>query len=791
VSQLQPIESTLHNLTSPKRSFTFWGLVLVLFAAALLLWAKHGVLLADPNAYFLSDSPDCVKNYMTTVWHVERDTTAAHYGGMSYPFGEHVLFTDNQPILSTAMQWWSRYVSDLRGKAVGILNVTQVLSLLLGCGVFYLLLRKMHLPVWYSGLGALGVIALSPQYGRFDVHFGLSHTWIFPLFLLLLCRYEERSSRRYQSLLIGILIWTAAQLHFYYFGLAAIFLGFYTAFQLLRDPSFRNFWTRTSHLVVMIVLPFVLLNIWIRWTDYAGDRPASPYGFTTYLGQWEGVFLPYKYFPLYQWIDKNIVPIREVNGETTAYVGLAAFVFTVWALFRRFRIFEKSWDESAYHRVHKRYLYGILTAAVLTLLFACGFPFAIEGLNWIVEYLGPVRQFRGLGRFTWAFYYVINLLLLYVCWNRSTRFVGFSDGKYKGFRWAIALAPLAMLLYEAQYFQRHKKVSPIHNMARKEILATAPDHWLNKVDFSSFQALLKLPYYHAGSENIWLDFDSGDFSRTQATAVIAGKPDMGVNMSRTALSHTLTSVQFVYEPGEIPAMLDELPDERPIALLVHPERWETVQKRYRHLLEKSKPVYEHPQMKIFSLAPDSLRAYIKANTQRVADELRDSLVVRRGQWLVTDGTQPFYYQSFDSIDGSREIFQGKGALHGTMRDTAWLFRGTLPKGRYTLSLWVYVRQDMGMTHEVKIVENYRADNREVHFQHEGLRFYLRTIINGWALFEVPMEVYDADSKLGVFLLKEHVNQPFWADEVLIKPEKTTLYRSEPGWMVRNNFWYRK
>jgi hypothetical protein len=308
-------------------------------------------------------------------------------------------------------------------------------------------------------------------------------------------------------------------------------------------------------LVVMVVLPFVLLNIWIRWTDYAADRPASPYGFTTYLGQWEGVFLPYTNFPLYQWIHNNIIPIRSVNGETTAYAGLAAFVFTGWALVRRFRIFETSWDEVAYHRVHKRYLYGIFTAALLTLLFACGFPFAIKGMEWMVNYFGPVRQFRGLGRFTWAFYYVINLLLLYVCWNRSTRFAGFSGGKYKNFRWVIALAPLVVLLYEAQYFQRHKTPNLIHNMARKEVWATEPNHWLNKVDFSGFQALLSLPYYHAGSENIWLDFDSGDFSRTQATAVISGKPDMGVNMSRTSLSHTLTSVQLVYEPCEIPAML--------------------------------------------------------------------------------------------------------------------------------------------------------------------------------------------------------------------------------------------
>jgi len=215
---VEKIEHTLHNLASPTRGHTFWGLLAVLAVAALLIWASHGEWLRAPNDVMFSKSSDGLKNYMTSAWHVQQDSGYVHYSGMDYPFGDHVLFTDNQPILCAGIKWWSKNVSDVRGDVVGIIHLTLVLSIIFGAGVIYLLLRKLHLPVWYAGLSAMGIAFLSPQYNRFDGHFGLSHIWVLPMLLLLLCRYEERQSRRYQSLLIGILIWFSAQLHFYYLG---------------------------------------------------------------------------------------------------------------------------------------------------------------------------------------------------------------------------------------------------------------------------------------------------------------------------------------------------------------------------------------------------------------------------------------------------------------------------------------------------------------------------------------------------------------------------------------------
>ncbi|MBK8555526.1 MAG: hypothetical protein IPL65_07035 [Lewinellaceae bacterium] len=152
--------------------------------------------------------------------------------------------------------------------------------------------------------------------------------------------------------------------------------------------------------------------------------------------------------------------------------------------------------------------------------------------------------------------------------------------------------------------------------------------------------------------------------------------------------------------------------------------------------------------------------------------------------------ETFTSTAYDSLPASR-IFQGKGAFQGNMADTCWVFRQHLPAGYYYISCWMYANQDLGMCQEMKIVENRRTDGTEIHFQHEGVRFYLRSIVNGWGLYDIPFQVYDGDAQVSIFLQKPNADQVFYLDELLIKPADFPMYARRPGWIIRNNFWYRE
>lgn len=782
----------MHDLTSPRRRAVWGGLLITVLLTALLLWLKHGQWLAHPNDVMLTISPDGFKNYMASAWHVRYDSTLVHYGGMNYPFGDHVLFTDNQPIISSGLQWWNRHISSVSDYTIGILNIIQVLSLILGAGVIYLLLRKLHLPVWYAVAGALVLTFLAPQYNRFSTHFGLSHTFVIPLILYWLCRYEERKSRRYPSLHIAFIVWFSAQLHFYYLGMSALFLSLYIGWQVLRDFSRTNILKRLSHWIVMVVAPFVLLNIWLHWSDYAADRTSSPYGFIYYRGYWEGVFLPYESMPLYQWIDSHITPIREIDGEAKAYTGAIALFYTLWLLFSGFKMFGKTWTEAAYHRTHKEYLKGIFFAAFALLLFACGFPFAIPGMEWIVDYMGPLRQFRGLGRFTWAYFYVINILILYGAWNWGQRFDGWGAGrKFPQFKYVIIGLPIVFLAWEAFIFQKNTPVDPHPNSTHAGALQAGKHHWIGKVNLSGYQAILPLPYYHIGSENIWKEFDADLYRIVSEIAHQTGLPDMGVNMSRTPVSDMIASMQLVLEPGEDPAMFSELPDNRPLLLVSTASLWASTVKNFPHLLSKATMLYEDGEIKMLRLRPEDYQAYIREYSAAIVRETQapDLVQVSSGSpWRADRAENSVFYQSFDEHADTRFQFQGKGAITGSMADTTLLWSGRLPSGRYVWSLWIKTDQDNGANHDLHIVQT-GPNGQIVQRQHEGLRFYLKSIVNGWGLFELPFDAPDgADTR--IFLYKKGMKSPFYADELLIRPADLTVYRGSTDWAVRNNYWYR-
>jgi len=49
---------------------------------------------------FLVNGGDGMKNYFTYLNHVKNDTTFMTFEGMNYPFGENIIFTDNQPLVA-------------------------------------------------------------------------------------------------------------------------------------------------------------------------------------------------------------------------------------------------------------------------------------------------------------------------------------------------------------------------------------------------------------------------------------------------------------------------------------------------------------------------------------------------------------------------------------------------------------------------------------------------------------------------------------------------------------------
>jgi len=68
---------------------------------------------------------------------------------------------------------------------------------------------------------------------------------------------------------------------------------------------------------------------------------------------------------------------------------------------------------------------------------------------------------------------------------------------------------------------------------------------------------------------------------------------------------------------------------------------------------------------------------------------------------------------------------------------------------------------------------------------------LRSIVQGWGLIDQSFEVEGDNSTVRIFIEPRSVKGNFYMDEVLIKSDDYYLYRDEPKWVVRNNYWYKR
>lgn len=104
------------------------GLYAAIFIVALFLLVFFWPVLRSPNSIPLGGSPDALKNYYTPWYHAKFDTSYVWFNGMNYPFGEHVTYTDCQPLVANSIRFISVNITDISDYTIGIVNLLMLFS---------------------------------------------------------------------------------------------------------------------------------------------------------------------------------------------------------------------------------------------------------------------------------------------------------------------------------------------------------------------------------------------------------------------------------------------------------------------------------------------------------------------------------------------------------------------------------------------------------------------------------------------------------------------------------------
>ena len=609
-----------------------WLLITTLFAVVVTTYVLSTIVTA-PWHVVPELGGDGGKNIFTYLYHVLYDK-GIWFTGMNYPYGEHIVFTDGQPLLSVLLGYVGGRSIET---ALTVMWWLVALSYILSIVYCYKILTYFKVtPVLAMCFGAL-IAVFSPQLLRIAGHYALSYSCILPMLFYWTIQYNARFSWRF-PLYIFFLGTITTFLHPYYAAVSLVWVGAYAVgFFSFTKASIAKKASHVAPLLIGVMCVFFVFYGFMKVTDPATDRPSTPFGILE-NGTHIKDIMSSAYTPAWGYLLNHHVFSKISNGgEGYNYAGMAILV-TVFisfvAILRRKAAVEKV--APGFNRIWLFMAFGVL-------LFSMGVPF-IWHMQFLLNYVSLLRQFRTLGRFSWIFYYIITVYGSVVICHAFARLKAAGQG---GKAYVLLFGALGIWLFEAGGYVAHAHETIAPSQWKYEVLTGKNEegwqHFLATTGHKSqdFQAIMVLPFFETGSEKLWMCSNIALSDNCVNLGVKAGLqlhlPIVDVMMSRSAWGQAFKQAKTVGGPFSKKPMLLELPDARPF-LLVNLDN-DTLSPDQQYLFAASDSIGHFQNCTVYACYP--LR--ILANDQKAHDEVAaatagysigDTCIRYAGPWFV-------------------------------------------------------------------------------------------------------------------------------------------------------------
>jgi hypothetical protein len=740
-----------------------------------MIWYSDFILHPDLN--YIALWSDGFKNYFTFAYYVNYDS-GVHFSGMNYPFGEHIVFTDAQPVLAFVFKWLN-HIPFVKDHLHAFFSLLTFVSVPLCAVVVFLLFTEFEVKGLHAILSAVLITLLSPQINKLSGHFGLSYCFIIPFAFLLLVRASKTVSAIY--LFYYVLFVTLAGLtHIYHLAILTFFAVGYSTINFLLSDRNRAALIQLVQYLIAAVSPLVLVKLFMFLTDPITDRPENPWGFFESCSTYDTVFLAPTSF-LYTWIT-HFVKMPEATPERWSYVGivndltLLFFIYTVLFQFARVK--------SIFKTIPKPLCVAFISA-ILILLFAFGLPFILPGLKWTFDHTGPLKQFRAACRFAWMFYYIANIFgVVYVVRFLNTATIS-SKAKSILLSCYFLLWFIDMVIVNINVYKGMIDFSGPLNPEKeaRDVQQLLADHHLSTHDF---QALLYLPYFTNGSEKTVIPAYSCIFG--MKVALYTGLKLIDAEMSRTSLSQVNLNAQLLSNYLIKKEVLNLYPSSLPILVAVDHERL---------LYNEQRLVDQSTYIGTVSIFKDSIHLYsmplsaFNDSTESVRGRLTELMAsdIDHGSYLSPDTQGRAVYYSYDSLSSPFTRF-GTGALHREGKDIV-LFDDTLPNGMgnnewYEFSIWCYGDKRVP-AYPLVFIEVTDGTGNVTKYELAGQRS--TDIFEGWVRLGAGFPLPSSKSKVRILGYGAMATY----DELNIRPTAYDVltHVKEKDWFMYNNYYIKK
>lgn len=757
------------------------GFFLTLILSLIVLEVFYGKLLNHCNTVYFADWGDTFQAYYNSLYHITYDKSYFHNAGMNYPYGENIFFTGGHLPIVTLLKLINTVINT-SAYTVGIINLAMLLSIVVCALSIYLIFKELSLPPVYSSFAAVGIAFLSPQMQRLGGT--LSYEFFIPVFMYLLMKFYQNPSVK-KSIVIGGFIFLGITTHMYLFLFFCFLALFYwTILFFSRETNFSNIRFVIKHFFLQMIVPYLLLNILLYLTDSVNDRTQYPWGFFEYLSSWAGVFFPYGK-PYQNIVGHLYTPAQPPGWEGIAYIGafaVCSFIALIVAFF--LKILHGKFRELL-AVTDKKILNIFFWASIAALLYSFGYPF-IWNKSVFVHYIGPLKELRTLGRFSWLFFYVMNIIAFYNLyqWLRN---------KNKILRYGLILVCFTLFSVDVYSFiNNQQNTLDTHIKELADTQNNLPENnWLKHINIHQFQAIIPLPYFHVGSENVWIYSNLDILKYVFIVSLKTGLPTTAVWSSRTSLSQTYKNIELILEPYRPLQYINDLPDEKPFLVMAQPDK---INKMEKYLLSKCKFLLQTPDYSLYKLSYSTLQHYTDSLYINTEKEFRKAKTYPIDNFYSTDSIKNFIH--YDYEDQPNPIsYNGKGAYTGNYSNYNVLYEGTIPDykdSNYIFSFWMYdFTTDLYPRGTVEVALR-DSTGKLYKMDYTGPLHMLKALDGKWALLEQEVKIKHASDKIKITLWNTDVEKgkKVVIDEFWLKPASTDIYRETANYIFKNNRYYK-
>jgi hypothetical protein len=481
------------------------------------------------NSVLFDAEGDSLKNYFTYVYHVQNDHQLLNFTGLNYPFGEHLVYTDCQPLLTFIL----KLVPFTHQYLIGIVHAAMLLSFIVTPLVLFRIFMILKVESRIAFLSSLAIAFLSPQTQRLGGHFALAYGCVIPLGILFLLNFLKNKSVKNTCFLF-----TYNTLLFFvhpYFGLGLSIFSLTTSLIYLVISENKHIRTVKNIFVSLTIglMPIILFKLFMWLTDKHTNRPDEPYGIDIMgaAANIESVFTP-SFGPFIE-VLKKLIKSDHVEWEAHSYIGLAPIILTVMAILLLPFYLQK---------INLRNeLTALFATAILFLLFSFGLHIVL--LKILNLEIPALNQFRAFGRFAWYFYFILPIVLV-VLFSKFFEMVSPKFAKQISLLVVCIFFLLNLTEANGLLIEMSKDTFKSRNIFNKNNLSAEETNMIKKIKAEKFQAIIPLPVFHIGSE-VYQRNGDGSLAPAMTYAYHTGLPILSVMLSRTSLNETESELEIL------------------------------------------------------------------------------------------------------------------------------------------------------------------------------------------------------------------------------------------------------